>query len=172
MLDLSSQPPSYNSLSLQNVSQRSIVQSPDDHLVQSLPYLDTSTFRTKHYAGHLPASPDESDKQIFYWLFAPDFGNTNTLDSEEIPLILWLNGGPGCSSMIGLFIENGPFHFHVGENKKYNFEENAYSWHKAPAWVLYVDQPVRGTHEKANHLFFFIDLIFLLWMNVYVILCR
>ena len=33
----------------------------------------------------------------------------NEADSGDERLILWLNGGPGCSSLFGLMKENGPF---------------------------------------------------------------
>jgi carboxypeptidase D len=113
--------------------------SPDDHLVDSLPLLDDASFTTKHWAGHLPAVGHSGDKYFFYWLFAPETSH----DSTDIPLIIWLNGGPACSSMDGLFIENGPFRFDVDKNTgKYVLVPNPYSWHKTPAYTLYIDQPV------------------------------
>lgn len=118
---------------------------PSDHLVTSLPYLNPEDFTTKHYAGHIPASEDD-DKKLFYWLFEPDTSNHPNIADKDIPLLIWLNGGPGCSSMDGLFLENGPLSLippaSDGSKSDWTIQINDHSWHKAPAYVLYIDQPV------------------------------
>jgi len=103
--------------------------SPDSHLVTSLPGLSGLSFNSKHWAGHL----DTLGGRIFYWLFEA------SSSPETAPLVIWLNGGPGCSSMDGLFIENGPFRLDAAGNL---VSINQYSWHNGPANTLYVDQPV------------------------------
>lgn len=113
--------------------------SPDDHLVTNLPLLDSSKFTTDHWAGLLPAS-DGGDKYLFYWLFAPP---PSTKADEDIPLIIWLNGGPACSSMDGLWIENGPFRLvKKGGADDWEIDIAEFSWHNTPAYVVYIDQPV------------------------------
>lgn len=42
--------------------------------------------------------------------------------------------------MDGLWVENGPFRLEEGSEDKINI--NKFSWHRAPAYTLYVDQPV------------------------------
>jgi carboxypeptidase C (cathepsin A) len=63
------------------------------------------------------------------------------------PLALWLSGGPGCSSMIGLFQENGPCTFNnvTGPNPVLN----PYSWNNY-ANMLYVDQPIGTGFSYGN----------------------
>ena len=129
-----------------------IPETSDGHLVTNLPLLNPKEFTTKHWAGLLPSSPD-GDKYFFYWLFAPDFSNieddeTKIPDDKDIPLIIWLNGGPACSSMDGLFIENGPFRIvrnndeQDGDGADWKIVADEHSWHKTPAYVVYIDQPV------------------------------
>jgi len=126
--------------------------SPDDHLVTNLPLLKNKN--VKHWAGLLPVN-DKGDGYLFYWLFAPDpeqltqaraSGRVHE-DESNVPLVLWLNGGPACSSMDGLWLENGPFRLNPGDNNgnDNNWDDitlDPHSWHNAPAYVLYVDQPV------------------------------
>lgn len=132
-----------------------IPDKPDDHLVLNLPLLNGLS--TKHWAGHLPANDVKGDKYIFYWLFEPDISESSTTHTSvldpSIPLIIWLNGGPACSSMDGLFIENGPFRFVLNiKTNEYELNVDEYSWHKLPAYTLYIDQPVgTGLSITSSH---------------------
>ncbi|RGP81163.1 carboxypeptidase d [Fusarium longipes] len=69
---------------------------------------------------------------MWFWFFEA------RKNAKTAPLALWLNGGPGCSSMIGLFQENGPCTFNKGGSKP---TLNPYSWNTF-ANMLYVDQPI------------------------------
>ena len=67
----------------------------------------------------------------FYWFF-----ESRSAPSTD-PLVVWLTGGPGCSSELALFGENGPFLIN-GSNPEPFY--NKYGWNSF-ANLLYVDQP-------------------------------
>ena len=58
-------------------------------------------FDGKQWAGLLTVDEAIQGK-LFYWFFEAEE------DAANKPLLIWLNGGPGCSSMDGMFLENGP----------------------------------------------------------------
>uniref|UniRef100_A0A914V566 Carboxypeptidase n=1 Tax=Plectus sambesii TaxID=2011161 RepID=A0A914V566_9BILA len=91
------------------------------------------TFNTnfKHYSGYLNGNMQGTWK-LHYWLVESQ-GNAAT-----DPLILWLNGGPGCSSVGGMFEELGPFYPERDGNSLY---ENVFSWNKV-ANVLFLESPI------------------------------
>ena len=79
---------------------------------------------------------DGEDKHLFFWMF--EKRNAHLVqDPSEIPLIVWLTGGPGCSSTLALLTENGPCS--VNDDGK-TTTPNPYSWTEA-AHVLWLDQP-------------------------------
>lgn len=83
----------------------------------------------KQYSGYL--DDNENDKHLFYWFFE------SRNDPKNDPIVLWLNGGPGCSSLTGLFMELGPSSI----NKKVKPVNNPFSWNNN-ASVIFLDQPV------------------------------
>ncbi|KAI9457975.1 carboxypeptidase-like protein S1 [Lactarius psammicola] len=82
------------------------------------------------YSGYLSVGNNMS---MWFWFF--EARNS----PSTAPLAMWLNGGPGCSSMIGLFQENGPCTFNNVSGS--NPVLNPYSWNNF-ANMLYVDQPI------------------------------
>lgn len=52
---------------------------------------------------------DEAHRDL-YFVFAEAFE-----DPADKPVILWLNGGPGCSSLLGFFSELGPYYPNEGD---------------------------------------------------------
>ncbi|KAH6893355.1 Alpha/Beta hydrolase protein [Thelonectria olida] len=81
------------------------------------------------YSGYISLGTNMS---MWFWFFEA------RNDAENAPLALWLNGGPGCSSMVGLFQENGPCHFVNNETEP---RLNPHSWNEY-ANMLYLDQPI------------------------------
>lgn len=85
------------------------------------------------YAGLLPISNNTNDpNKLFFWFFP----STNPKAGDEIAI--WLNGGPGCSSLDGLLQENGPFLWQSGT---YSPKPNPYSYTNLTN-VVYIDQPI------------------------------
>lgn len=72
-------------------------------------------------------------RRLFYVLVEAENGLTNSA-----PLVLWLNGGPGCSSLGGgLMSELGPF-FPTKDGR--TLQANPYRWNQ-DANMLFLESP-------------------------------
>ncbi|KAI9330425.1 peptidase S10, serine carboxypeptidase [Obelidium mucronatum] len=108
---------------------------PADFLVSSLPQQTPAqtAFLRDQFAGYLPITAvanASNPNNYFFWYFP----STNVSSTN---LVVWLNGGPGCSSLFGSWVENGP----IRMNGNGSLSINEHSWHKQ-ANLLYVEQPV------------------------------
>ncbi|KAL0784563.1 hypothetical protein Bca101_000808 [Brassica carinata] len=88
---------------------------------------------------------DQEQVQLFYYFIKSEKNPT------EDPLLIWLTGGPGCSSITGLLFENGPVTFKVDG---YNggtptLLSTTYSWTKV-ANIIFLDQPVGSGFSYAT----------------------
>ncbi|XP_041059999.1 lysosomal protective protein isoform X3 [Carcharodon carcharias] len=114
-------------------------------LIESAPAKDEVVYlpglakqpRFKQYSGYLNTS---ENIHLHYW-FVESQGHP-----ENDPVVLWLNGGPGCSSLDGLLNEHGPFLIQAdGKTLHYN----PYSWNLI-ANVLYLESPAGVGFSYAN----------------------
>jgi len=114
-------------------------------LVTSIPANTTGTdsfvLPVSSYAGYATASLAGKTAQLFYWFFAA----RDTSLGANTPLVIWLNGGPGASSTLGLFLENGPLHF----SPDGSVESNPYGWNER-AHIIYWDQPVGTGYSRVE----------------------
>ncbi|MCJ1320569.1 hypothetical protein MMC15_005909 [Xylographa vitiligo] len=80
------------------------------------------------YAGTLSIDSNANNhNRLWFWFFPSE----NPAASNEVTI--WLNGGPGCSSLDGLFQENGPF-----------------LWQSGTFRPIYIDQPVSTGFSPGN----------------------
>ncbi|KRX02636.1 hypothetical protein PPERSA_11976 [Pseudocohnilembus persalinus] len=104
-------------------------QTAEDDLVEEFPGYGKVDYDI--YSGMLDVSGD--GKRQLHYVLLESAGNPS-----KDPLVIWLNGGPGCSSLLGLVGENGPYLFRGIDYFMSDFQK--YSWNNK-ANVLYLEGP-------------------------------
>eukprot|EP00331_Platyophrya_macrostoma_P013391 CAMPEP_0176431276 /NCGR_PEP_ID=MMETSP0127-20121128/14726_1 /TAXON_ID=938130 /ORGANISM="Platyophrya macrostoma, Strain WH" /LENGTH=515 /DNA_ID=CAMNT_0017813273 /DNA_START=22 /DNA_END=1569 /DNA_ORIENTATION=+ len=100
--------------------------------LSKIPQIPSGAFNNfTTYSGNISLGANSTFRQYHYFFV------TSMNNPANDPVLLWLNGGPGCSSMAGLLNENGPWVF--GPNGTV-LEFNPYTWN-AKANVLYLETP-------------------------------
>ncbi|KAE8152319.1 Alpha/Beta hydrolase protein [Aspergillus avenaceus] len=107
---------------------QTITSKQTNHTIRIRPQSETTcAAHSAQYTGWLDIGP----QHLFFWYFE------SQNDPANDPLTLWLNGGPGGSSMIGLFQELGPCLVNEhGNGTVYS----PWGWSKNSN-LLFVDQP-------------------------------
>ncbi|KAF3672465.1 Serine carboxypeptidase-like 46 [Capsicum annuum] len=93
----------------------------------------------QQFSGYVTVD-DKKQRSLFYYFVEAE------TDPASKPLVLWLNGGPGCSSLgVGAFSENGPF-----RPRGQVLVKNEHSWNQE-ANMLYLESPIGvGFSYSAN----------------------
>ncbi|KAH7570992.1 hypothetical protein JRO89_XS05G0235200 [Xanthoceras sorbifolium] len=105
----------------------------------SAPLLPKEALPTK--SGYLPVN-SATGSSIFYTFYEAQTPTSTPLD--QTPLLIWLQGGPGCSSMTGNFLELGPWRVTVSHRQNVEHlgvEPNPGSWNRIFG-LLFLDNPI------------------------------
>ncbi|RDB23681.1 hypothetical protein Hypma_009154 [Hypsizygus marmoreus] len=115
-------------------------------VTQKLPNVTFNLGRS--YAGNIPVQrAGHPNNTLFFYGFEKSKGSLTAPagSSNQEPWGIWLNGGPGSSSMYGLFFENGPIRI----QPDYRVSSNPYGWNKV-ADYFWIDQPVGVGYSTAD----------------------
>jgi len=116
--------------------------SKQDALVTNLPGL-TWTPNFQQYAGYVTVDQAHG-RNLFYW-----FVQSQSSPSTD-PVVLWINGGPGCSTIgAGFLQEHGPFFTNLNPNMTVGLRSDFWSWNKA-ANMIYLDSPAGVGYSYSN----------------------
>jgi carboxypeptidase C (cathepsin A) len=90
------------------------------------------------YSGYEDANANGTH-HLFYWMYRNSDPNANT--------VVWLNGGPGSSSMFGNFLENGPLQIFDSLDTEtglytFNVTNNPQGSWADTANLIFIDQPI------------------------------
>ncbi|RKF55145.1 Carboxypeptidase S1-like protein A [Erysiphe neolycopersici] len=109
----------------------------------------------QQYTGWVNAPSDYAANTFFWFIAARE---------PTDQLVIWLNGGPGSSSLLGLFAENGPCEVIKSTNRKLETRAREWGWDRG-ANMLYIDQPNQVGFSYDNPTNGSIDL---LTSNIYI----
>ncbi|KAJ7320786.1 alpha/beta-hydrolase [Mycena albidolilacea] len=100
----------------------------------------------RSFAGNVGVNrADHPNATLFFWAFEKANGTLTGSASDTDPWMIWLNGGPGSSSMIGLMTENGPLQV----TGNFSIKPNNFSWNKL-ADTFWIDQPVGTGYSTSD----------------------
>ncbi|TFK56200.1 hypothetical protein OE88DRAFT_1621164 [Heliocybe sulcata] len=124
----------------------------DEYTVLSHPRFPSHQVRVKKtefcdptvnvYTGYLDV--DSGAKHLFFYFFE------SRNDPDEDDVMMWINGGPGCSSSMGLLMELGPCQIDMKNVSSNGTVWNPYSWNEN-ANIFFLDQPVGVGFSYADH---------------------
>ena len=83
------------------------------------------------------------DRNMFFWFFPAMNGD------ESAPLVIWLQGGPGGSSLFGLFHEIGPWKLVRGPTGDVQLRQREITWNQRYS-LLFIDNPVSIRHPSTR----------------------
>lgn len=144
------------------IPSNNMIPTMDDYFVQGLEEIEPAyrTFHGNMYAGLIPTIPfdlhnekkkddnNNDDGRLMFWLFEP---NQPIYDDT---IIIWMNGGPGCSSLGGCLFEHCPVTIPLHPAGYYPkipdpdiLQPNRYAWTNITT-MLYVEHPVGTGFSK------------------------
>lgn len=111
--------------------------APEEDLVSSLPGLDGNLV-SKMYSGYMRPSTTDF---VHYMLVESESS------PETAPLVLWVQGGPGASSLMGAFQELGPYIIATNTT----LVKNEFAW-STVANILFLESPTGVGFSYCKHM--------------------